>query len=84
MVQLNVQRVDKHSPASKLLVRVTTCKHAMVKQHAIETDVPMLYAGCCQDSTAALKFYQELHTESVPLQRIQMLAHKHSSEATAS
>ena len=26
----------------------------MVKQHAIEIDVPMLYAGCCQDSTAAL------------------------------
>ena len=57
----------------------------MVKQHAIEIDLPMpLYAGCCQDSTAALKFYKELHTESVPMPKEYTCMHKHSSEATAS
>ena len=47
---------------------------SMVKQHAIEIDVPMLYAGCCQDSTAALKVYKELHTETVTMQRVHMHA----------
>ena len=47
----------------------------MVKQHASEMDVPMLDAGYCQDSTAALTNYKELHTEAVPMQSMQMHAY---------
>ena len=44
---------------------------SVVKEHASEIDVPMLYAGCCQDSAASLHFSMKLHTESVPMRTIQ-------------
>ena len=57
-----------------LLGRTRAAPAGVVKQHVSEIDVPMLSAGCCQDSTAALNVFKELHTESVLMQGIQMHA----------